>query len=187
MRNNDVIIKKLLASGRLRADLKTGRVFSSKSNTPDKPIGTATVKGYLRACVNFEGKQVHVMLHRVVWIAAHGIPPEGHQIDHGPMGKSFNALSNLESVTGGENIRRAVEGGLLKPVCGSDHYAAKLTPEDVKSLRERSSQGESGAALGRAFGISESHARRIARGERWSRAGRLLDGREWGEMPGVRA
>jgi len=183
MRNIDVIIKRLLDTGRLRVDFKTGQVFSLKSNTPEKPIGTATAKGYLRACVNFEGKQVHLMLHRVVWIAANGIPPEGYQIDHGPLGKSVNALSNLEAVTGDENIRRAVENGLLKPVCGSKHYAAKLTLEDVASLKSRASQGESGAALGRAFGISESHARRIAKGDRWTRAGRLLDGREWSEVP----
>lgn len=183
MRDVDQIIMRLLDLGRLRVDFETGHVFAPKSNTPDKPIGTLTAKGYLRACLNFEGRQVHVMLHRVVWIAANGIPPETHQIDHGPRGKAINALSNLDAVTGQENIRRAVVGGLLNPPCGSNHYAAKLSVEDVVEIRSRSAHGESGATLGRAFGISEGHARRIARGERWAAAGRLLDGREHNGMP----
>lgn len=112
MRDIDKIIVRLLELGRLRVNFETGHVFSPKSNTPDRPIGTLTAKGYLRACISFEGRQVHVMLHRVVWIAANGIPPATHQIDHGPRGKAINALANLEAVPGTENMRRAVRDGL---------------------------------------------------------------------------
>ena len=185
MRDVDQLIVRLLDAGRLRVDFVTGHVFAPRSNTPDKPIGTLTAKGYLRACVNFEGQQVHVMLHRVVWIAAHGIPPRGYEIDHGPAGKAVNAISNLEAVPGQENMRRAVVHGLMRPVCGSDHHAAKLTIKDVSEIRERAALGDTGAELGRAFSISESHARRVARGDRWKRAaGRLLDGVEHNGMPG---
>lgn len=184
MRDVDQIIVRLLEAGRLRVDFETGNVFAPKSNTPDKPIGTLTAKGYLRACINFDGRQVHVMLHRVVWIAANGVPPVTHQIDHGPRGKAINALSNLEAVPGPENMRRAAASGLLNPPCGSNHYAAKLSIRDVAEIRSRAALGETGAAIGRAFGISESHARRVSRGDRWTRAGRLLDGREHNGMPG---
>ena len=112
MRDIDGVIARLLYEGRLVVDFETGDVFAPKSNTPNKPIGTFTAKGYLRACINYEGRQVHLMLHRVVWIAAHGIPPEGHQIDHGTEGKAMNALRNLEAVSGGENMRRAARNGL---------------------------------------------------------------------------
>lgn len=112
MRDVDEIIKSLLDQGRLRVDFETGHVYSPRSNTPKKPIGTITHKGYLRACINHSGRQVHVMLHRVVWIAANGIPPKGYQIDHGPGGKAVNALRNLEAVAGLENMRRAARDGL---------------------------------------------------------------------------
>lgn len=107
MRNVDSIIKRLLDEARLRVDLETGEVFAPRSNTPCKPIGTLTRKGYLRACINVDGKQVHVMLHRVVWICAHGVPEPQLQIDHGPRGKSCNAPSNL---------------GLFGLACGKDNH-----------------------------------------------------------------
>lgn len=116
MRNVDSIIKRLLDEARLRVDLETGEVFAPRSNTPCKPIGTLTRKGYLRACINVDGKQVHVMLHRVVWICAHGVPEPQLQIDHGPRGKSCNAPSNLEAVTGVENMRRATVAGAFQGV-----------------------------------------------------------------------
>jgi hypothetical protein len=112
MRDVDQIIKALLDEGRLTVDFETGHVYSAKSNTPAKPLGAKTAKGYLRTCINYNGDQVYVMLHRVVWIAAHGIPPKGFQIDHRSGVKSDNSLSNLEAVPGLENMRRAARNGL---------------------------------------------------------------------------
>lgn len=112
MRNIDQIIKRLLDEDRLRTDPETGHVYAPRSNNPDKPIGTITKKGYLRACINFDGRQVHVMLHRVIWISVHGIPEPRFQIDHGIEGKAVNRIANLEAVPGNENMRRAAENGL---------------------------------------------------------------------------
>jgi hypothetical protein len=114
MRDIDHIIKRLLDEGRLRADIENGLVYSTRSNTPNKPIGTLTKKGYLRACVTVEGKAVHVMIHRVIWIAAHGVPPIGTQIDHGKAGKATNRIDNLDDVTNSENMRRAARDGLAR-------------------------------------------------------------------------
>lgn len=116
MRDVDQIIKRLLDEGRLRVDTDTGSVFATRSNTPNKPIGTLTRKGYLRACLTVDGQQVHVMVHRVVWIAEHGVPEPGLQIDHGRRGKTCNALSNLEAVPGVENMRRAAADGKFRHV-----------------------------------------------------------------------
>lgn len=113
MRNADLLIQKLLGMGRLRVDFETGHVYAPKSNTPTKPLGAKTRKGYLRTCINLNGERAYIMLHRVVWIAANGIPPTGTQIDHGKDGKTDNRLSNIEAVTGAENIRRATKDGLL--------------------------------------------------------------------------
>ena len=100
------LVQPLIASGRLYVDLMTGLIFSTRSNTPDKPLGALTAKGYLRVCISVDGKQAHALAHRIVWIARHGPIPEGVQIDHVDTVKTHNWISNLEAVTGAENMAR---------------------------------------------------------------------------------
>ena len=109
---SDQEIVELLATGRLRVELDTGHVFAPKSNTPDKPCGAVTSKGYLRVCVNVHGRQRHFMAHRIVWVAANGPVPGGHTVDHINTLKADNRLCNLEAVTARENTRRATVNGL---------------------------------------------------------------------------
>lgn len=109
--HGDEMTAHLLAVGRLRVDAEDGLVYAPRSNTPDKPVGALTRKGYLRLCVNVGGKQHYFMVHRIVWVSAHGPLPPGFQIDHGKGGKTDNRLSNLEGVTGAENMQRGVRDG----------------------------------------------------------------------------
>lgn len=106
------LIPQLVASGRLRVDFDTGLIYSPKSNTPDKPLGAITKKGYLRVCLNIEGKQAHALAHRIVWAAMHGPVPDGLQIDHRDTIKTHNWIKNLEAVTGAKNMARAAQNGL---------------------------------------------------------------------------
>ena len=103
-----------VSTGRMIVDLELGLVFSSRSNTPCKPLGAITRKGYLRICFNIDGKQSHAFVHRVVWIAASGCDiPAGMQIDHLNGLKTDNRISNLQCVTGDENMKRAARNGLM--------------------------------------------------------------------------
>lgn len=147
--SGDLAILALVESGRLRVDFDMGLVFAPKSNTPDKPVGALTEKGYLRACVNVSGRQMHFLLHRIVWVAKNGPVPPGNQVDHLNTDKRDNRLSNLEAVPAATNMRRAKEAGLCH-------------------------------ANGRRDGVRDSKGRFGK-----ARAGRLLDGREWNEMPGL--
>ncbi len=106
------IVQRLIAFGRLRVDYDTGDIFSPKSNTPEKPLGAMTAKGYLRVCLNIEGRQMHALAHRIVWIAANGPILDGIQIDHINGNKTENHLANLDGVPGPENMRRAAAQGL---------------------------------------------------------------------------
>ena len=110
----DLSILSLIDSGRLRVDPEAGLVFAPKSNTPDKPIGALTAKGYLRACINVGGKQMHFMVHRIVWVSVNGPVPPLHQIDHGDTVKTNNRISNLEAVPGVVNMARAKAAGLCR-------------------------------------------------------------------------
>lgn len=110
----DLAILSLIESGRLRIDADAGLVYAPKSNTPEKPIGAVTKKGYLRACITVSGKQMHFMVHRIVWVAVNGPVPPGHQVDHNDTDKQNNRIGNLEAVTGTVNMGRAAAAGLCK-------------------------------------------------------------------------
>lgn len=113
---HDEMTLDLLKQGRLTVDTEHGRVYAPKSNTPERPVGARTKKGYLRVCLNVEGKQHHFMVHRIVWVAAHGPVPDGYQIDHVNAQKDDNRIANLEAVPGIENMRRGAANGCFKNV-----------------------------------------------------------------------
>lgn len=107
----DDLIIEFINSGRLVVDAINGLVYSTKSNTPNKPVGSKTKKGYLRAGIGIRGgSQVRFMVHRIVWVSVHGKCP-GYEIDHKNRIKTDNRIENLEAVSGQENMKRAKEAG----------------------------------------------------------------------------
>lgn len=116
MRSHDRLIRELITNGRLRVDAAQGFVFAPKSNTPNKPCGAPTRKGYLRVCVNDVGRQRHFMAHRIVWVSANGPVRDGLEVDHVNTNKRDNRIGNLEVVTGPENMRRGARNGCFKNV-----------------------------------------------------------------------
>ena len=157
---NDLITKALVDSGRLKVDAELGLMFAVQSKTPAKPVGAPNARGYLRTCITTKGRAHSVMVHRAIWIAAHGVPAEGWQINHKDGVKTNNALANLELVTPAANNEHARSAGLWKPVSGlangfakmsdeqvaavvnyvrthfGDGYKDAVTPEDVKGMRQ---------------------------------------------------
>jgi hypothetical protein len=113
---HDELILSLISGGRLRVDAGCGMVYAPKSNTPNKPCGAVTKKGYLRVCINIAGKQKHFMIHRIVWVSVKGPVPAEHEIDHENTIKSDNRIENLEAVTGIENMQRGAKNGCFRNV-----------------------------------------------------------------------
>lgn len=112
----DELILELIDAGRISVDAERGHVFALRSNTPDKPAGAKTSKGYLRVCLTVNGRQKHFMAHRIVWVSVHGPVPKGFEIDHGNRDKADNRIANLESVPGAVNMDRARRAGAFKNV-----------------------------------------------------------------------
>lgn len=110
----DQMILDLIEAGRLRVDAEAGHVYAPKSNTPTKPVGAPTKKGYLRLCINVNGRQHHFMVHRIVWVSVNGPVPDGYEVDHGDRMKTNNRIGNLEAVPGTVNMARAAKAGAFK-------------------------------------------------------------------------
>lgn len=113
---SDADIVALLQAGRLQVDPERGHIYASRSNTPHRPCGALTAKGYLRVCVSVGGQQRHFMAHRIVWVSVHGPLPDGHTIDHLNLVKTDNRIANLESVPARINTQRAKEKGVYAAV-----------------------------------------------------------------------
>lgn len=111
---NDFYIKKRLDEGTLMVNTKLGTVYSSTANDPLRPLGAKTKKGYLRTTFHNKGKLVSVMIHRIIWIKAHGIPADKMEVNHKDGNKLNNSIDNLELVTMPENMKHAAKMGLSK-------------------------------------------------------------------------
>jgi hypothetical protein len=83
-----------------------------------------------------------------------GDVPAGLVLDHLCENRKCCNPEHLKPVEIRENIRRGM--------------AAKLSPSDVCEIKRLSSQGLSQAAIGRKFGVCQSHISRVVRGEFWA-------------------
>lgn len=104
--------------------------------------------------------QQTIRVHRLVAAAFLG-PVENLTVNHMDLNKTNNHVSNLELMTGAENIRHAVENG-HKSLSG-----AKITENDAIAIRLAKSMGQSSAALSEEFGLSKRTIDRIFREELW--------------------
>lgn len=166
---NDKLIADLISDGTISVDLTAGHAFSSRSNTPTKPLGSPTKKGYIRVALTVKGKCRALMVHRIIWIAANGIPPESTpQINHKDTCKSNNSIGNLELQTNAGNAQHAAMHGLLGKGRGEKARTAKLTAADVISLRKQYDEGMATTAIAAQFGITVVQARRIGKRQCWA-------------------
>ncbi len=138
-----------------------------------KACGTKT--GPLKGVVG-DGGRIHVNLckngvhkvHRVHKLVAEtflGDRPKGMEINHKDHNNKNNNVSNLEYISGKDNIehyRDAVRRGVIK----APDMSKKLTRDSVVKIRELSPEMTHNA-LALLFGVSESTIREIVKGEIW--------------------
>ena len=161
---NDVAALEMIAKGRLVVDMTTGEVFSRESKTPLKALGAPNRRGYLRTCITSGADRTMLMIHRVVWIAAYGLPPKGMQINHIDGVKANNKIANLEAVSPAANNAHARRTGLWRPSSGLANGYAKLSDKDVERARGMKRNGVRTADIARFFALSEGYTRRIVSG-----------------------
>lgn len=142
-----------------------GRVFSlNYNNTKEKKelVNKVNNSGYaVVGITNSKGKRQFIGVHRLV-AKAYIKGDDSLDVNHIDGVKLNNNVSNLEWCTKQENIRHSFDTGLNKGhksnvngnYQGEDVIHSKLTEEDVLSIRERYSKGESVINLAKEYGLS---------------------------------
>lgn len=128
----------------------------------NKPLGSTNHQGYKVCTLHLDGIRKQVKIHRLIWIAAHGIPPAGYVPDHINGIRSDNRLMNLRLVDaqGNSQNRRSYKG--------DGNPAAKITQSVADEIRVMYQSRRSLSKVARSFSVSKSLVAQIIRGERWA-------------------
>lgn len=136
---------------------------------PDAELNThITTRGYVQTMFKVGQKNFHQLVHRLVAIAFIPNPDALPQVNHKDGDKTNNHVSNLEWCDSKENCAHARRERLYEPARGQNAGGAKLTNEQVVSIRARLELGETHESIARDYPVSRTVITRIASGARWS-------------------
>lgn len=115
-----------------------------------------------------------MLAHRVSWILANGPIPDGQFVCHSCDNPPCVNPEHLFIGSPGDNMRDMHAKGRANPVKGDDHWAAQLTADEVREIRERyvpgmrasRRTGRSSVELAHEFGVTYNHIARVAKGKK---------------------
>lgn len=145
------------AGGEVFSTVRAGRLLA-KTKTP---------QGYFYVSLLENGKAEKVCVHRLV--AEQFIPGTGECVNHINGVKTDNCIKNLEWCSFKENNDHARDTNLVKNF-GDAHYAAKLTAEIVRKIRDLVSDGMYHRDAAALFGVNRQQVTKIVNGKAWRRA-----------------
>ena len=167
----DEYIVWLLLTRRIEVNCETGEVFSLRTGggvpcAPRRLNGTV-LNGYRVVSLREKDVKKQCRVHRIVWIARHGLVPDGYVVDHINNDKLDNRIENLQLLAPGENSTKAAADGLYPT--GEDNPAAKLTGKEVEWIFDGYRDGcESIRELATRYGISKSRVHQIIHSQDWT-------------------
>ncbi|TBR17487.1 MAG: HNH endonuclease [Chitinophagaceae bacterium] len=152
--------------GNVRVEVDRHNIKAGKHlrQTPDRD-------GYLSVTLSADGKRQKS--HRVALLVLAGFTgpcPRGYESNHKNGRRNDNRHENLEYSTKAENVKHSIQA-LGRDYRGAKNPSARLSEDQVVSLRHRAASGESFTALGEAFDVSKTMARLIATGRAWTNTG----------------
>lgn len=148
----------------MRCGLKAGG--SHVVSVPRRRAEKVLPSGYLMVRAVLGGRRVVGMAHRLVWQHLRGDIPAGLTVNHKDGIRGRNHPDNLELATYSEQVthsRRVLGHG---DQSGEKNHAAKLTDEQVRSIRMRRAAGERLRTIAADFDVSFQTISEIARGDR---------------------
>lgn len=168
-----------IAEGKILVNVEEGKIYGTRGPggvpliKPKELVGSV-VNGYRVVNIRNGTVKLQCRVHRIVWIAQHGIIPEGYVIDHINNDKQDNRISNLQVITTKANSTKARADGCYKvkeqagqaKITNEVHdliqYIYNTTDTTCKQLAER-------------FGISKSRVSQIIHEEGWTDIGEWTD------------
>lgn len=109
--------------------------------------------GYVKVGLRRDGKIYTFLVHRIILLTFVG-PANGRQVNHINGIKTDNRLENLEYVTAAKNYEHALTILGHRPPRGRNHWARRLTDEQIFEIQRRALDGETHGALAKEFGCS---------------------------------
>ena len=168
-----------LAEGHIVVDTTAGKVYATRGpggvalKEPRELCGSE-VRGYLVVNIRNGETKMQCHIHRIVWIAANGVIPEGYVVDHINNDKKDNRLTNLQLLTPGENSTKARNDGLYK--VHEEAGQAKITDEVHDFIQYiYGATNLTCRQLADVFGISKSRVHQIIHDEQWTDIGEWTD------------
>jgi hypothetical protein len=159
--NNDYVVSNF---GRVRRTR-----WTNGAKRIGRILGYNLENGYREVCF-FDAKHNRKtkLIHQVVCDAFLGPCPDGYEINHKDGDKRNNHLDNLEYVTPSQNIRHALETGLMVPARGTQISTSVLTNRQVRRIRERFKNGASMSDISRRLKIGLTTVSDIVNRRTWT-------------------
>jgi DNA (cytosine-5)-methyltransferase 1 len=152
--DRDLVIKKCLEEGRLKADATTGKIYSLKQRGKEGQeieLMGSDCNGYIVHGIRYNGFKIQLKAHQIVWISANGLYDKSClMIDHINRDRKDNRLENLRLVDAKGNRENATP------------YTGKLTEEQKDMMVWlHKEDGIPIRELAKDFGISKSRVHQI--------------------------
>ena len=168
-----------ISEGNIIVDTERGKVFRTRGQRgtkldEPKEMNGSNVNGYLCVSIRNGDTKISCRVHRIVWIAAHGIIPDGYVIDHINNNKQDNRIENLQMLTPEENSHKARKDGLY--LTQENSHSAKISDEVHDLIQYIYGNSEiSIRQLSEMFGISKSRVHQIIHDKGWTDIGEWID------------
>lgn len=123
--------------------------------------------GYLRVALSKDGKLYTKKVHRLV-AEAFCLFEVLLEVDHIDGDKTNNKSDNLEWVTRSENVQRAFDSGLAKPLRGGSNPRAKIDEMQALTIITLIENGRTLKKIHQEYGVSYHIVKDINRGKTWN-------------------
>jgi hypothetical protein len=125
-------------------------------------------------CIEWTGRRDHhgygrtdvgrkpMLAHRLAWLVAHGTLPADREVRHGCDNPPCINTAHLSLGTHAENMRDGAERKRMRQGGG-----AKLSADDVRTIRQLHAKGDTVAVLSRRYGMSWPAINEVVTGTSW--------------------
>lgn len=136
--------------------------------------GFTAPTGYVMACLQINGKQKNVLVHRMVCAAFHGPQPSpDHEVAHRTGKRGDNRQENLRWATPAENNADKVFHGTAQH--GEKNGSAKLTEADIPHISRRANEGQGQREIAAHFGVHQRQICNVLHKRSWSHISEPLE------------